>query len=436
MRQIAILGAGKSSSHLIRHLVAERLNLNLNLIIVDIDITHLLTGYGAIESVSLIELKSGKVEDYELYIAQSYLTISMLPASMHIQVADLCLKHSSHLITPSYISPEMLALNKQVQSKNLIFLNELGFDPGIDHLTTMKIYDELVGEGGQLLAYKSYAGGLVAPRNDDNPWHYKFSWNPRNVILAGQGGEIKYKEDGEIHTLDYQSLFSQSETLQISNGQIFDAYANRDSLEYEALYGWKGIETILRGTLRINGFCEAWAILVKLGLTDDTIKDRKFKGRTYTEFYASFLEVSIHKYLESYEKAIREKLIFIGFEDHESRIERDGSAAEILQSILVPKWKLNPEDTDWVVMVHFFEYLKEGKRYKLESFFSLEGESSTYTAMSKTVGMPIAYAVEMILANQIKQRGVFMPRSKEIYIPLLKKLEGIGIEFKETIKEI
>ena len=144
----------------------------------------------------------------------------------------------------------------------------------------------------------------------------------------------------------------------------------------------------------------------------------------------------MHKYLESYEKAIREKLIFIGFDDHESRIEIDGSAAEILQSILVSKWKLNPEDTDWVVMVHFFEYLKDGKRYQLESFFSLEGESSAYTAMSQTVGMPIAFAVEMILANQIKERGVFMPRSSEIYLPLLKKLEDIGIEFKETIKEI
>ena len=194
MRQILILGAGNSSSHLIRHLVNARKNLNLNLVIVDIDITHLLNSYGAIECVSVIELKSGKVEEYELYISTSYLTISMLPASMHIQVADLCLKHSSHLITPSYISSEMMALNKQVQSKNLIFLNELGFDPGIDHLTTMKVYDKLVGEGSQLLVYKSYAGGLVAPRNDDNPWHYKFSWNPRNVILAGQGGEIKYKE--------------------------------------------------------------------------------------------------------------------------------------------------------------------------------------------------------------------------------------------------
>ena len=436
MRQILILGAGKSSSHLIRHLVNHRLHLDINLVIIDIDISHLYAAYKALEHVSLIEIKSGNVEDYEQYITESFITISMLPAFMHIQVANLCLKHSSHLVTPSYISPEMKALHENVQSKNLIFLNELGFDPGIDHLTTMKIYDELVAEGSQLLAYKSYAGGLVAPRNDDNPWHYKFSWNPRNVILAGQGGEIKYKENGEIHTLDYPNLFSQSETLRVSNGQIFDAYANRDSLKYEALYGWKGLETLLRGTLRIHGFCEAWAILVHLGLTDDTAKNRKFKGKTYAEFYASFIEIPINKYLESCKETVREKLIFIGFEDSESLIEIDGSAAEILQSILVPKWKLNPEDTDWVVMVHLFEYLKEGKRYQLESYFSLEGESSTYTAMSQTVGMPIAFAVEMILANQIKERGVFMPHSSEIYLPLLKKLEGIGIEFKETIKEI
>ena len=436
MRQILILGAGKSCSHLLKHLVSQRQVLGINLVIVDINITHLRPSYEGLENVALLEQKSGKVEDYEQYIAQSFITLSMLPAFMHFQVAKLCLKHSSHLVTPSYISPEMMKLADKVKLKNLIFLNELGFDPGIDHLTTMKVYDDIARQGGQLVAYRSYAGGLVAPRNDDNPWHYKFSWNPRNVILAGQGGDIKYKKDGEIHTLHYRDLFSKNEVLRVSNGQTFDAYANRDSLKYETLYGWNGLETLVRGTLRIHGFCEAWAVLVDLGITDDIQKDKKFKRKAYSEFYASFLDTSTESFLNSCNENIREKLISIGFEDSTSLIEADGSAAEILQSILVPKWRLNPSDTDWVVMVHFFDYFIEGKRYQLESFFSLEGECSTYTAMSQTVGMPMAFAVEMILADQISERGVFMPHTQEIYLPLLKSLEDIGIVFIETIKEI
>lgn len=435
MKQITILGAGKSSSHLIRHLVSNRAALNIRIVILDIHTKHLAI-YSDLDYIEIHAIPSGSVEDYRPYVSQSYITVSMLPAFMHIDIAKLCLQYTSHLITPSYISEEMQSLSEDVVKKELIFLNELGFDPGIDHLTTMKIYNEIIDQGGILTSYRSYAGGLVAPRSDNNPWHYKFSWNPRNVILAGQGGDIKYKKNGVLQTLPYKDLFPQSENLVLSNGEEFDAYANRDSLKYEKLYGWEKIQTLLRGTLRKKGFCEAWAVLVTHGITDDTLKNRPFKGKTYHEFYASILQMDVIEFLQNQTNSIREKLEYIGFLDTHSQIEIDGSAAEILQSILSEKWKLNEHDTDWVVMVHLFEYILNGKKYELESYFSLEGESKTYTAMSKTVGMPIAFAIEMILNKEVKARGVLMPTSKELYLPILKQLEGIGISFKESIREI
>lgn len=435
MKQVLIIGAGKSSSCLIKHLIDNRVFLDIAVTVVDIN-TRPLHSFIGLEDVHLVEIASGDIKEYEPYISKSFLTISMLPAFMHIEVARLCLLYNSHLITPSYISAEMQALEGEVKAKNLIFLNELGFDPGIDHLTTMKIYHDIVAQGGRLTSYRSYAGGLVAPRSDDNPWHYKFSWNPRNVILAGQGGEIKYRKNGIEEALTYQDLFSKSEILNVSHGHVFDAYANRDSLKYEKLYGWENIDTLLRGTLRIHGFCEAWSILVDLGLTDDSIKNRPFSGKTYAEFYAAFLPSLADDFMKNQTPIVQEKLNFIGFTDEKSIIENDGSAAEILQSILVDKWKLNPEDTDWVVMVHFFEYTLHGKNYEIESYFSLEGESSTYTAMSKTVGMPIAFATELILQDKIKTRGVLMPTASDIYLPILQRLAETGIEFIETIKEI
>lgn len=435
MKQVLIIGAGKSSSCLIKHLIENRVLLDITVTVVDLN-TRPLHSFMGLENVHLVEIASGDIKEYEPYISKSFLTISMLPAFMHIGVARLCLLYNSHLITPSYISAEMQALESEVKAKNLIFLNELGFDPGIDHLTTMKIYHDIVAQGGRLTSYRSYAGGLVAPRSDDNPWHYKFSWNPRNVILAGQGGEIKYRKNGIEEALTYQDLFSKSEILNVSHGHVFDAYANRDSLKYEKLYGWENLDTLLRGTLRIHGFCEAWSILVDLGLTDDSIKNRPFSGKTYSEFYAAFLPSLVDDFMKNQTPLVQEKLNFIGFTDKNSIIKNDGSAAEILQSILVDKWKLNSEDTDWVVMLHFFEYTLHGKNFEIESYLSLEGETSTYTAMSKTVGMPIAFATELILHDKIKARGVLMPTDRDIYLPILKRLAETGIEFIDTIKEI
>jgi saccharopine dehydrogenase-like NADP-dependent oxidoreductase len=396
--------------------------------------------------VHIIQISKEDLDPYSKYIASSDVAISMLPAAMHLSIAKLCLRYKTHLITPSYISPEMASMDAEAKAKDLIFLNEMGFDPGIDHMTTMAIYHKIISDGGELKGYKSYAGGLVAAKCDNNPWNYKFSWNPRNVILAGQGGEIVYKKDRILHRIQYEQLFENSEIIDIHGNYSFDAYANRDSLQYESHYHWENLDTILRGTLRKRGFCRAWNFIIQLGLTENTKVIELHQDASYYDFYALFYQIPYsdhvedafyNKYPSIQKNDFEEKLKSIGFFDRTSKLKIvKGTAAQLFQSILEEKWKLDPQDTDWVVMVHFFEYTKGGKTYEIESSMTLEGEDEHYTAMSKTVGMPIAFACEMIIKNQMNQRGVFMPIYEEIYRPILKRLEDIDIRFHENVKEL
>jgi saccharopine dehydrogenase (NADP+, L-glutamate forming) len=315
----------------------------------------------------------------------------------------------------------------------------MGFDPGIDHLTTMKVYHELLEKGAKLTSYKSYAGGLVAPKSDTNSWGYKFSWNPRNVILAGQGGTIKYLENNNNRYIPYYALFQNAENVSISNGLNFDGYANRDSLKYKEVYQWNEIETLYRGTLRRPYFCNAWNILVMLGLTDDSFELQMPLNSSFADFYNHFFDKKTIKkqFAAIWNSDIEIKLDFIGFNDSTSILKKTtGSPAAILQSILEEKWALGSEDTDFVVMVHYFEFIQNSKKYQIESYMTLEGEDASYTAMSKTVGMPIFYAAEMILNQKIEETGILLPLKKEIYEPILKKLNEIGIIFHERIIEL
>lgn len=438
---ILILGAGRSSNHLIEHLASNADGLQIDLTILDISLAQVPTSLLNHKNLNFVLLSKDEINPYDNFISQSDIVISMLPAFMHIDIAKLCLKHKSHLITPSYISEGMGKLNEEAKEKGLIFLNEMGFDPGIDHMTTMQIYHDIIQKGGKLYSYRSYAGGLVAARCDTNPWNYKFSWNPRNVILAGQGGEILFKKNGAIQSIAYKNLFEQFETIEIQDSLSFDAYANRDSLQYEDKYGWKDMNTLLRGTLRKQGFCTAWNFIIQFGLTDDASIVEFASDASYRDFYSHFYQLIPSDILDLEFKAkfsknlnedIYKKLVFIGFFDRESKLKLlKGSPAQILQSILEEKWKLEESDTDWVVMAHFFEYELNGKRYEIESSMTLEGEDEHFTAMSKTVGMPIAFACELILQNKIEGRGVLLPNTSDIYEPILRRLNDINIQFQE-----
>lgn len=446
MKVITILGAGKSSRHIISYLSRWAAQNPCKIQVIDRDLSHIPKTVLEMENVDFIINEEGTIDALSKWIETSTLTISMLPNQFHPSIAQLCLKYNSHLITPSYLSEKMEAFDKEAKEKNLLFLNEMGFDPGIDHMIAMKVVDEIKQNGGQLKSYKSYVGGLMSPKNDSNPWKYKFTWSPRNVVLAGQGGTSKFLENKIAKYVPYCSLFNRRETVKLYDDSEYDVYANRDSIQYIEKYNWHGIETLVRGTMRRIGFSESWHHLVLMGLTDDSHEMTKLKGKTYNDFYSHFYpnypsktaQKSLADFLQiDANSDSMERLESIGFFDNESVLELEvGTPAQVLQSILEDKWKLNEGDIDQSVMTHIFEYTENEKLKKIESTLILDGDSTSMTSMSKLVGLPLAIASTLIVENEISERGVFIPTTPSIYNPLLKKLEELGISPKESCMEI
>jgi saccharopine dehydrogenase-like NADP-dependent oxidoreductase len=341
------------------------------------------------------------------------------------------------MITASYVSDEILALDEKAKEKGVLLLNEIGLDPGIDHLSAKKIIDDIHSKGGEINLFKSFCGGLVAPEYDDNPWNYKFTWNPRNVVLAGQG-TAQFIRNNLYKYIPYNTLFKRVDNIEVLNEGKFEAYANRDSLSYRESYNLNEIPTMLRGTLRRPGFSKAWDVFVQLGMTDDSFELSNVSTMTCREFINSFLEYDIVQSVESkvqdylsLDKEVMDKLIWLGlFENKKIGLDR-GTPAQVLQHILESKWSLKADDKDMIVMQHLFEYTLGGKDHKLKSSLVLRGKDQTNTAMSMTVGLPVAIAAELILTDKINMSGVKIPIDKEIYLPVLEKLKEFGIDFVE-----
>ena len=362
---------------------------------------------------------------------------------MHYNVLKDCVEFGIHVITPSYITKEIRLLNEGALKKNVLVLNELGLDPGIDHMTAKKMIDEVKKIGGELIGFESFTGGLVAPESDNNPWNYKFTWNPRNVVLAGQGGAAKFIQDGKYKYIPYNKLFRRTEIIEIDGFGKFEGYANRDSLKYRSIYELDDIPTMYRGTLRRVGFCRAWNIFVQLGLTDDSYVIEGSENMTYRDFINSFLrynpndsvELKLRHYLKiEQDDYIWDKLLWLGiFEDKKIGI-KNASPAQILQKILEDKWSLAVDDKDMIVMWHKLNYKLNNQNNVLISYMVYTGKDSQYTAMSDTVGLPLGIAAKMILSRKIKKRGVILPTEKEIYSSILPELESFGIKFQENLQ--
>jgi saccharopine dehydrogenase-like NADP-dependent oxidoreductase len=363
----------------------------------------------------------------------------MLPASMHILVAEDCVRLHKNLVTASYVSKEIAALDEKAKKAGVLLLNEIGLDPGIDHMSAMQVIDEIKENGGELTSFKSYCGGLVHPDYDNNPWNYKFTWNPRNVVLAGQGN-AKYLEDNQQKTIAYSDLFSTTEQMTVLDAGAFEGYANRDSLSYKSVYGIDDISTLFRGTLRKIGFCNTWNIFIQLKMTDDSCKLEHSENYTNREFLNRFLQGNNDFSVEqklckrfnlTTDSEDFKKIAWLGmFEDIKVGI-KDASPAQILQAILESKWTLGAEDKDMIVMQHQFEYLENGDPKKLNSSLVVFGDDPRFTAMAKTVGLPVAIATKLILNGEITSTGVKIPTTKDIYIPILKELMEHGIDFIE-----
>jgi len=346
------------------------------------------------------------------------------------------------MVTASYISNELMELDTAVQEKGLVFMNEIGLDPGIDHMSAMQVIDRIRDKGGKLLLFESFTGGLVAPESDDNLWYYKFTWNPRNVVLAGQGTPARFIQEGKFKYIPYHKLFRRSEVLNIKGHGRFEAIANRDSLQYRDAYKLHNVRTLYRGTIRRLGFSRAWNVFVQLGMTDDTYKMEDTENMSFRDYTNSFLayhpsdsvELKLRSYLNiDQDDILWEKLEELDiFNSKKTFGIKNGTPAQLLQKILMDKWTLGTDDKDMIVMLHRFGYEINGESKQIESHTVVIGSDQIYTAMAKTVGLPVAIATLKILNGEITKPGVQIPITKEVYEPILKELAETEIKFTET----
>jgi saccharopine dehydrogenase-like NADP-dependent oxidoreductase len=441
---IVVIGAGRSTTSLINYLLKHALEFDWNITIADRDLELVQQKAGNHPRARAITINVTNEIERVRAISKADIVISMLPAHMHIPLAKDCIALGKHMVTASYISNEMRALDQEAKAAGVVLMNEIGVDPGIDHLSAMRVIDEIKEKGGKMLIFESFAGGLIAPETEvGNPWRYKFSWNPRNVVLAGAGGAVKFRQEGLYKYIPYHQVFRRTEMIHINGHGRFEGYANRDSLKYRKEYGLEDIPTIYRGTLRRPGFCRAWDVFVKLGMTDDSYALENSAEMTFRDFTNTFLaysegdsvELKLMHYLQiPQDSELMEKLEWMGiFEKTPIPLER-ATPAQILQYILEQKWAMQQNDKDMVVMYHKFGYELNGEKKMLESSMVTIGEDALNTAMARTVGIPVAIATKLIANGEINTPGVHLPISKEIYKPMLKELEEHGITFIE--KEI
>ncbi|MBL7871070.1 MAG: saccharopine dehydrogenase NADP-binding domain-containing protein [Cyclobacteriaceae bacterium] len=439
-KHILVLGAGRSSSALISYLFNQTKENDWTITVGDISKPMAAERMAGQVSGCAIEFNIEDQESSRRAIASADVVISLMPAHLHVKAARICLTEKKHFLTASYVSDEMKSLDTEATSKSLLFLNECGLDPGIDHMSGLQVMDRIKSTGGKITSFESFTGGLIAPETDpENPWRYKFTWNPRNVVMAGQG-TAKFLEHGQYKFIPYQQLFLRTNEISVPGYGEFEGYGNRDSLKYMETYGLRGIETMLRGTLRNKGFCSAWNILVQMGCCEDTYQMEQVGIMTHRDFFNSFLRFhpteSIEEKIASVFKLSLQgeemkKFRWSGFFTDELVGLASGTPAQILEHILHKKWKLKSADKDLIVMWHRFLYSHNGIQKEVQAYLTATGENETTTAMAKTVGLPLGIATKLLLQEKIKSRGVVIPVAKEFYDPILKELKSLGISLVE-----
>jgi saccharopine dehydrogenase-like NADP-dependent oxidoreductase len=433
-KKIILFGAGRSARHLVSFLVEGALLGKWTVLVADTNVSHWFDEYGHLNHVEFIAGDASDAKFRQKLIAHSNLVISMLPAFMHAEVVKDCINFHVHVFTPSYVSPEVNTMNERAIQEGVLVLNEMGVDPGIDHISAMEIIHRLKSQGAEIESFESYTGGLVAPASDDNLWGYKISWNPRNIILAGSSGHAMYRENNKLRMVPYFKLFDEVETVVASDGVCYDAYANRNSVHYLELYGLENVHKLVRGTLRKQGYCKGWSFLVKNGFVNDDTKIPAAAFSTWEDLSQSLLGVNFN--IKNENEQVADMLQEIGIFSNELLSKEELTCAQHLQQLLEKKWVLKEGDCDMIVMVHKFGYTLKGKKFMLTSSLVLEGDDELNTAMSKTVGMPIAFAVDRLFNGDFSSRGVQIPVSPEFYKPLLQDLHNYGISFVETLEEL
>lgn len=448
MKNILILGAGRSANACIRYSLEAAKTHGWFVTVADADVEAATKKIAGHPQGRAVWLDAAKTNDRRDLIGRADVVISLLPPQLHLEVAYDCIALKKHLITASYVSKDIYKLSDEFRNKELIFMGEMGLDPGIDHMSAMQKIDEIKAKGGKITAFSSNAGGLVALENlKKNPWRYKFTWNPRNVVKAGQG-TAQYLENGKFKYVPYSRLFLEYRLIDIPGfEEPFEVYANRESLLYREAYGLDDIPSLFRGTIRYRGFCDAWNALVKIGLTDGTYPILDSEKLTYHELMEAYLSkpgragASVKERIaellgESEFSPVMKKLDWLGLFSKKKIGLENATPALILEDLLLQKWKLEPKDRDLILMQHIFEYELEGKKRRLTSTLVLEGHDADDTAMSRLVGLPLGIFAKQVMTGKIVTTGVNIPVKKDIYEPVLEELKTYGVIFSEQDEEL
>ncbi len=443
MQTILVAGAGKSSKFLIHYLLNNSLRNKWKIIVADGSAEAIADkiNHSPYAEAAVIDITD--VNQREPLVEMADIVISLMPPHLHIHLAKDCLKHKKNLITSSYISDEMREMDAEVRKAGLMFMCEMGLDPGIDHMTASKIIDTIQRVAGTITSFKSYCGGLIAPESDNNPWHYKFTWNPNNVISAGLGGS-KYLFQGKTVEVPYQKIFDNAKKIKVDTLGLLAYYPNRDSLRYLSMYNLPDIKTFFRATLRNPSFTKGWQALINLGLTDmeDNVNTDNLtwhdwlRAKTECPAESKLINHVVSTLGITTEDKTYTLLNWLGIFNKEP-IKANGktSSGGILLELLLEKWEMLPEDKDMVVMQHELEYINRGNKTTLTSSMTLKGEKNGFSAMAKTVGLPMAILAKMILQNKIKPPvGVLIPNMPAIYRPLLTELAHFGIVFNDVVE--
>jgi saccharopine dehydrogenase-like NADP-dependent oxidoreductase len=499
MKTILLFGAGRSATVLIDYFLENAVTENWRLTVVDADLKLAESKVRHSNYAQAVSFDVRNDEDRSKYIRQADVVVSLLPPSLHIIIARECVRLRKSLLTASYVDPEITGLREEIEKHKLLFLCEMGLDPGIDHMSAMKLINDIRRRNGRIHSFISHCGGLVAPESDDNPWHYKISWNARNIIMAGKAG-AHYMQDGEEVRIGYEDLFSPGRSVTIPSSGEWSWYPNRDSLSYLPLYGLDHVNTFIRTTLRHPDFIYGWKNIIDLKLTDEAVLYNS-DGKTLQQLFKEHMDLNgfsewlnkkltdrfaetkgmlenLMKLVEAESAAQQggegipssfmaadqegnlqeveidevknkaasylahkmheanltlKQLFFLGMDDNETVVNIGKcSAADILQFAAEKKLALRPYDRDMIIMMHQLGWLDEtGIQKTTVSTLIVKGENNLRTAMAKTVGLPLAIAVRLLLNGKIKTTGLHIPTLPDIYEPVLQELETHGISFSE-----
>jgi len=433
MNKVLILGAGLVVKPMVEYLLEHNFTVKIATTTRE-KADRMIKGHPNGSSLRWSTDETGILENL---IDEHDIVVSFLPYRFHTLVARVCIKYKKPLVTTSYVQPEMQDLDEPAKNAGVIILNEIGLDPGIDHMTAMKVIDHIHGKGGKVKEFYSLCGALPAPEAVDNPMKYKFSWSPRGVVLASRNSAL-YLKKGKRVFIEPLNLFKDRFTFKFPGIEDLEVYPNRDSISYIDIYRIQEVSTMYRGTFRYKGWCETLDAMKALNMLDDTIAD--YSGMDYTDFIAERagtdsvdLRKKVALKLGIPEKSVAmESLEWLGFFTSETMNYGKTSPFEITAGRMISRMLISDKERDMVIMQHIFlaEYPDSGKEVIKSSMLDF-GSPETSTAVARTVALPASVAVKMILEKKIDLSGVFRPVIPEIYIPVLDELKTLGIEMKE-----